>query len=113
MTRYFEKNFFAADAADIKDVGEVLWTAFQTLCHNVEVKTYEPHLKRRCIEGREAELERNLAGSALMMIGACEALLSKLDPEAVEAAGEDAERKLARDAPDDLDDLLRAVLGID
>lgn len=113
MTRYFERNFIANDVLDVGDVGGVLWDAFKTLSHNVEVKASEPYLKRRHVEGREAELETNIAGSALMMIAACEALLSKLDPEAVETAGEDAERKLAKDPSDDLGDLLRAVLGID
>lgn len=113
MTRYFEKNFIADDALDIENVGSVLWESFKTLSHNVEVKASEPYLKRKHVEGREAELETNIAGSALMMIGACEALLSKLDPEAVETAGEDVEKKLAKDPSSDFDAILRAVLGID
>ena len=113
MNRYFEKNFIADDALDVEDVGDVLWKAFQVLSHNVEVKASEPYLKRKHVEGREAELERNLAGSALMMIGACEALLSKLDPEAVEMAGEDAERKIAKDPENELGDLLRAFFGLE
>lgn len=113
MTRYFEKNFIADDALDVEDVEGVLWKAFQVLSHNVEVKASEPYLKRKHVEGREAELERNIAGSALMMIGACEALLSKLDPETVEAAVEEVGRRLDKDPERELGDLLRAVLGID
>lgn len=113
MNKYFEKNFIDDDVIDIEDVGDVLWRAFQTLSHNVEVKASEPFLRRKHVEGREAELDKNLAGSALMMIGACEALLSKIDPHAVARAFEDAERKLAKSPKDELGDLLRAALGID
>lgn len=113
MTKYFEKNIFADSADDVEDVEETLWKAFHVLSHNVEVKVAEPYLKRKYTEGREAELDENLAGSALMMIAACEALLSKLDPEAVETAGEDVEKKLAKSPKDELGDLLRAVLGIE
>lgn len=111
MNKYFDKNFIADDALDFGDVGGVLWDAFQVLSHNVEFKASEPYLKRKHVEGRESELDENLAGSALMMIGACEALLSKLDPEAVETAGEDVEKKLAKDPKDELGGLLRYVMG--
>ncbi len=111
MNKYFERNFIADDALDVEDVGDVLWKAFQTLSHNVEMKVAEPYLKSKHVEGREAELERNFAGSALMMIAACEALLSKLDPDAVVVAHESAEKKLAKDLRDEFGDLLRAVLG--
>ena len=113
MNGYFEKNRFADDLYDVEDIGDLLWRAFKVLSHNVEVRVAMPSLKRKCIEGREGEMEKRLAGSALMMIGACEALLSKIDPEAVEMACEDVEKKLAWDASYDFGDILRAALGID
>lgn len=102
MNKYFEKNYIADKLSNIEDMDDVLWKAFQTLSHNVDVKAVMPHLKRRCVEGREAELDRNLAGSALMMIGLCEALLSKLEPEVVEMAVEEVERELASKPEDAL-----------
>lgn len=113
MNKYFEKNIFADKAEDFEDVQCTLWRAFQTLSHNVEVKDAMPHLRRKCVEGREAAFDENLAGSALMMIAACEALLSKLEPDIVEKAGESVEKRLAKEPNDELRDLLRAALGIE
>lgn len=110
MDKYFEKNVFANNADDVE---ETLWKAFHVLSHNVEVKIAEPYLRRKYTEGRESELDENLAGSALMMIAACEALLSKLGPDAVVAAGEDVAKKLAKSPKDELGDALRAFLGIE
>ena len=112
MKKYFEKNIFADNAKDFEDVQYTLWEAFQTLSHNVEVKVAMPHLMRKCIEGRETEFDMSLAGSALNMIAVCEALLSKLDPEIVEMAGESVEKKLAKEPKDEFRDLLCAALGL-
>lgn len=113
MNKYFEKNIFADKDKDFKDVQGTLWRAFQTLSHNVEVKDAMPHLRRKCIEGRETAFDENLAGSALMMIAACEALLSKLEPEIVEKAGVSVKEKIAKEPNDKLKDLLRAAFGIE
>lgn len=112
MKKYFDKNLIAHDAMDVDDIQPLLWQGFQTLIHNVEVKEAMPHLKRRCIEGREGEMEANIASSALMMVAACEALLSKLDPEAVETAWERVEKKLADEPDSDFESILRAALGL-
>ena len=113
MEKYFEKNYIADKLINIEDMDGVLWKTFQTLSHNVDVKAAMPHIKRKCVEGREAELDKNLAATALMMIGLCEALLSKLDNEVVEMAVEEVERKLASKERDELEELLRAALGIE
>lgn len=111
MTMYFEKNRLCD--VSISSLGDELFDATQVLYGNLMVKDIEGSLKRGIVRDKHAKFEANTAVAALYMIGICEAALSKLDPEAVEAAGEEAERKLARDAPEDLGDLLRAVLGID
>lgn len=113
MNKYFEKNYFANSADDWNDVGETLWRAFRTLSHNVEVKVAMPHLKRKCVEGREAEFDENIAGTALLMIAACEALLSKLDNGTVEMARERVEKDLAMEPIDELKDMLREALGVE
>ena len=113
MTRYFEKNFLTDDALDIEGIENVLWETFHTLSHNVELKVAEPFIRRKYVEGREQELDKSLAGTALMMIASCEALLSKLDPGTVEAAVEEIGRRLDKDPRDEFGDLLRAVLGIE
>ena len=113
MNKYFEKNHLADEMFDIEDVDDFLWSAFRVLAHNIEVRVAMPSLKRRCIEGREGEIEENAAATALVMIGACEALLSKLDPEAVETAGEEIEKKLAKGPQADFSDLLRAFFGLE
>ena len=111
MTRYFEKNYIAD--VDDDDLEHMLWKTFRTIVHNLEVRDAMPHLKRKCVEGRECEMEENVAAVALLMVANCEALLSKLDPDAVVAAFEDVEKKLAKSPKDEFGDLLRAALGID
>lgn len=111
MNKYFEKNYIA----DVDDdaLEHMLWTTFRTLVHNLEVREAFPHLKRKCVEGREGDVEENVAAVALMMVANCEALLSRLDPGAVERALEDVEGKLAKSPKEELGDLLRAALGIE
>lgn len=111
MTRYFEKNNLCNTS--LSSLGDELFDATLVLYGNLMVKNIEGSLKRGIVRDKHAKFEKNTAIAALYMIGICEAALSKLDPEAVEMAGEDVERKLARDAPDDLGDLLRAFLGIE
>lgn len=113
MIKYFEKNVISDKTDDFEDVDNLLWKAFQTLSHNVETKLAMPYIRRKYVEGREAEFDRNLAGSTLMMVATCEAPLSKLDPEIVEAEREDVKMRLAKDPRSELGDLLRAALGID
>ena len=111
MTKYFDKNRFCN--ASLSSLCDELFDATRVLYGNLMVNDIEDSLKKSVVREKHEKFEENTAFAALYMIGICEAALSKLDPEAVEMAGEDAERELARDAPDDLGDLLRAVLGID
>lgn len=111
MDKHFEKNYLAE--VDDDALEHALWSTFRTLVHNLEVRDAVPHLKRRCIEGRESDVEENVAAVALMMVANCEALLSRLDPGAVERARADVEAKLARSPKDELGDALRAFLGIE
>ncbi len=111
MNKYFEKNYL--QEVDVDLLGEALWSTFRTLVHNLEVRDAAPHLKRRCIEGREGDVEENVAAVALMMVANCEALLSRLDPAAVERALGDVEKNLAKSPKEELGDALRAFLGIE
>ena len=110
-TKYFDKNYLAE--VDDDALEHTLWSTFRTLVHNLEVRDAAPHLKRRCIEGREGNVEENVAAVALLMVANCESLLSRLDPAAVERALEDVEKKLAKSPKEELGDLLRAALGIE
>lgn len=111
MDKYFEKNYLTD--IDDDELEHTLWSTFHTLVHNFEVREAAPHLKRRCIEGREGDLEKNVAAVALLMVANCEALLSRLDAEAVERARADVEGKLARSPREEIGDALRAFLGIE
>lgn len=111
MNKYFEKNHLTDIDDDVLE--HMLWSTFHTLVHNLEVREAAPHLKRRCIEGREGEIEENAAATALVMIANCEALLSRLDAEAVERARADVEGKLAKSPREEIGDALRAFLGIE
>lgn len=111
MDMHFEKNYLAE--VDDCALELTLWSTFRTLIHNLEVRDAVPHLKRKCIEGREDDVEENVAAVALLMVANCEALLSRLDPEAVEKVFEDVAKKLAKSPKDELGDALRAFLGIE
>ena len=111
MIMHFEKNYLAE--VDDDDLEHTLWITFRTLVHNLEVRDAFPHLKRKCVEGREGDVEENVAAVALLMVANCEALLSRLDPGAVERALEDVEKKLAKSPKEELGDALRAFLGIE
>lgn len=111
MDKYFDKNYLAEVDDDALEL--TLWSTFRTLVHNLEVREAAPHLKRRCIEGREGDVEENVAAVALLMVANCEALLSRLDPGAVERALEDVAKKLARSPREEIGDALRALLGIE
>ena len=111
MNKYFEKSYLTE--VDDDAVVHMFWGTFRTLVHNLEVREAVPHLKRRCIEGREGDVEENVAAVALLMVANCEALLSRLDPEAVEKVFEDVAKKLAKSPKDELGDALRAFLGIE
>lgn len=110
-TKYFDKNYLAE--VDDDALEHTLWSTFRTLVHNLETRDAVPHLKRKCIEGREDEVEENVAAVALLMVANCEALLSRLDPASVERALEDVARKLAKSPKEELGDALRAFLGIE
>lgn len=111
MNKYFEKNYLTD--IDDDELELTLWSTFRTLIHNLEVRDAVPHLKRKCIEGREDDVEENVAAVALLMVANCEALLSRLDPAAVERALDDVTGKLAKSPKDELGDALRALLGIE
>lgn len=110
-TKYFDKSYLAE--IDDDSLEHMLWDTFRTLVHNLEVREAFPHLKRRCVEGREGDIEENVASVALLMVANCESLLSRLDPAAVERALEDVTKKLAKSPKEELGDLLRAALGIE
>lgn len=111
MNKYFEKSYLTEVDDDSLEL--TLWSTFRTLVHNLEVRDAVPHLKRKYIEGREGDFEENVAAVALLMVAHCEALLSRLDPAAVERALEDVTGKLAKSPKEELGDALRAFLGIE
>lgn len=111
MDKYFDKNRFRD--ASLSSLCDELFDATKVLYGNLMVNDIEGSLKRGIVRDKHAKFEENTAIAALYMIGICEAVMSKLDPEAVEAAGEDAEREFAKDPENELGDLLRTLLGFE
>lgn len=111
MEMHFEKNYLAEVDVDI--LQDTLWPTFRILMHNLEVRDAVPAMKRKCVEGREGDIEENVASAALLMVANCEALLSMLDPAAVERAFEDVTKGLAKSPKKELGDALCALLGIE
>lgn len=87
MKKYFEENELAE--LYMVELGDELEDANKTLYANMIFNDIKG-LLRRDLSTLLGRLDLNTATSALYMIGVCEAILSKLDPEAVEEAFEHA-----------------------
>lgn len=83
MKKYFEENELAE--LPMVELGDELADAAQVLYGNMIFYDSKGYFKEDAIALLE-RLDLNTATSALYMVGVCEAILSKLNPDAVEEA---------------------------